>query len=170
MIGFEWPKNKAAKMVFIILAGVFFLHSMQAAPAESSDFSGYGIGLQGTFPAWGLSGTYDMDDNISLQAILGFGGAANAYAVRGLYRFKHEQSWNAYGYGSVGLWTYRHWHRGSESALGFGAGAGIEYDWRYLNPDLPPLFWNIELGIGIVGLDHYSVSALWIGTGVIYRF
>ncbi len=117
MIKFKLPKNKAVKMVFMMLTWVFFLHLMQAGPAESSEFSGYGVGLQGTFPAWGLSGTYDMDDNISLQAILGFAGAANSYAVRGLYRFKHEQSWNAYGYASVGLWT-------QALAPGFGIGSG----------------------------------------------
>lgn len=154
---------KKAPYIAAVLAVFFFF----AGALEAGE---YGVGFQSSWPAWGLSGMYDVNEEVSAQAVLGFAGTANAYSIRGLYRFHREESWNAYGYGSLGLWTYRHRVLGSESALGFGGGAGIEYDWRAINPELPPIYWNLEIGIASVGLDHYSVSALMLGLGAHYRF
>lgn len=138
-------------------------------PADAVERGTYGVGFQSSFPAWGLSGMMDLNPDVSLQAIIGFLGNLNTFAGRGLYRFHHEDFWNAYGYGMLGLWTYSLLGQ-SESAIGFGFGAGLEYDWRGFNEDLPPLFWNLELGVGIVNLDLYNFSSFMLGVGVHYRF
>lgn len=130
----------------------------------------YGVGFQSTFPAWGLSGTMQITDEISGQLILGPFGILNTFAGRGLYSFQEEQYWNLYGYGMLGVWTYNYIGSRRESSLGIGAGAGIQYDWRAWNDELPPLFWNLELGLGFVNLDHYNFNSVMLGTGVHYRF
>jgi hypothetical protein len=133
----------------------------------------FGVGFQSSYPAWGLSGTYDVNEDISAQAILGFFGNLQTYAARGVYRFQQEDQWNLYGYGLLGIWRYSFSAFGisdSENAVGFGLGAGMEYDWRSWNETLPPIYWNIELGLGIVDMDHYNFSTIMFGAGLHYRF
>jgi len=163
-------------MIAIMLISVVF----SSAFAQERDDLKWGAGFQGSFPAYGLSGMMDINETTSVQVILGFFGSLNTYAGRGLYRFKKEDEWEVYGYGMIGIWSYEGVRlrtafaveNYTETVMGFGAGAGIEYDWRALNPDLPPLFWNIELGIGIVDFNKvdYNFNTLLIGAGVHYRF
>ena len=141
----------------------------QIGPTSRNEFR-YGVGFQGSFPAWGLSGMMTLNETISVQAILGLLGTLNTVAGRGLYTFREEQHWDAYGYGMVGYWSYRTSGISSDNALGFGAGAGIQYDWRAFDENLPPIYWNIELGFGVVNLDNYNFSTIMFGTGVHYRF
>ncbi|MCC5915194.1 MAG: hypothetical protein JJU46_12510 [Balneolaceae bacterium] len=131
----------------------------------------YGVGFQGTFPANGLSGMMDFSDEITAQAIFGFFGTLKTFAGRGLYRFQKEEFWNMYGYGMLGAWNYSIGSQ-SETVLGLGFGAGFEYDWRSYRSDFPPIFWNIELGIGFVDFDeiNYNFSTILFGAGLHYRF
>lgn len=155
------------KMAVVIVMAAFTI-----VPAQDRDDLKFGVGFQSSFPAYGISGSMDVNENITAQAIIGFFGSLKTYAGRGLYRFKKEQHWEMYGYGMIGAWNYG-FLGVSETVLGFGAGAGLEYDWRAFNPDLPPLFWNIELGIGFVDFSdevNYNFSTLLIGIGVYYRF
>lgn len=152
---------------YAIIVAVFCVFVI--VPAETAERGQYGLGFQSSFPAWGLSGMYDLNRDISLQAILGPLGNLNTFAGRGLYRFQHEDDWNLYGYGMLGIWTHSFIGE-TFSSIGFGFGAGLEYDWRAFSEDLPPLFWNLELGVGFVDLDHYNFSTLMIGVGVHYRF
>jgi hypothetical protein len=131
----------------------------------------YGVGFQGSFPASGLSGMLDLTDEFTAQAIVGFFGNLNTFAGRGLYKFQREDFWNLYGYGMLGAWHYSIGSL-SETVLGFGLGAGVEYDWRAFNSELPPIFFNLELGIGFVDFDKvpFNFSTLMIGAGLHYRF
>ena len=78
----------------------------------------------------------------------------------------------------LGMWRYPYskwdangnWVEETETAMGFGAGGGIEYNWQAFAPDLPPIWWNLEAGIGSVPLDYYNFSAFMIGLGAHYRF
>jgi hypothetical protein len=168
-----------SKVIGLIIAAVLFVFSSISFAQDRDDLK-YGAGFQGSFPAYGLSGMMDINEQISVQAIIGFFGNLNTYAGRGLYRFKKEDQWELYGYGMVGAWSYDGVRVGTgpifenytETVLGFGAGAGIEYDWRALAPDLPPLFWNVELGIGVADFNEvdYNFNALLLGVGVHYRF
>jgi hypothetical protein len=142
--------------------------SGEGNPPESTK---YGVGFQGTWPAYGISGMMDINEEISAQAIVGFFGNLNTFAARGLYRFQNEDYWNLYGFGMVGAWSYSVGSL-SETSPGFGLGGGISYDWRAFDPNLPPLFWNLELGIGFVNFDEvdYNFSTILFGAGVHYRF
>jgi hypothetical protein len=169
-----------SKSVVVLLAILFipYLLHAQAGQEEVHEVQTfkYGVGFQGTFPASGLSGMMNITDDIAIQAIAGFFGTLRTFSGRGLYKFQQEDYWDLYGYGMLGAWSYRGWtvgnSRTTETVLGFGAGAGIQYDWRAFNPDLPPIAWNLELGIGIVDFNevNYSFSTFMIGAGVHYRF
>ena len=139
----------------------------------------YGVGIQSSFPAWGISGMVDVAPKISVQGILGIVGDLRTYAGRGIYRFKKEPHWNTYGYGMIGAWSYPWYEREdwrieekTETAIGFGAGAGIEYNWQALTPNLPPLWWNLEAGMGRVEFEEagYGFATFMFGGGVHYRF
>ena len=56
---------------------------------------------------------------VSSQGILAPAGSLGMYSVRGLYKFKQEEKWNAYGYGSLGYLQYDYYY-GSESSMAFG--------------------------------------------------
>lgn len=130
----------------------------------------YGAGFQSTFPAWGLSGMMAVTDEVDLQLILGPFGGLSTYAARGLYTFRDNDFWDLYGYGMLGVWNHSTLRVRNETVLGFGVGGGIQYDWRVFNDELPPLFWNLELGFGRVNFDYYDFNSVMLGTGVHYRF
>ncbi len=163
-----------------LLAGLlFFICSVPAmAHTENQDTTTqvhhestrYGVGFQSTWPAWGISGMIDLNETLSAQAILGFFGNFNTVSGRGLYRFRQEDYWDLYGYGMIGYWRYNTRFITAENRLGVGAGAGIQYDWRTFDPNLPPIFWNLELGVSFVNFDAYNFNMITFGTGVHYRF
>ncbi len=129
-----------------------------------------GIGFQTSWPAWGLSGMYDVTERVSGQAVLGFFGGWTTFSGRGLYHFGQEPQVRPYGYGMLGFWRYS--LITSASAVTFGAGAGIDLDLRKLAPELPPLFANAEFGISMVdlALAGYTGATMAFGAGLHYRF
>lgn len=132
----------------------------------------YRLGLQGAHFLAGLSGVMEISDEWAAQGIIDLG--VDAFAFRLLNRFHQETYWNAYGEGTVGFWTdhnHRRWGRWDDdynsgrSDIGLGVGIGIEYDWRKLDPSLPPIGWNIELGANVV-----PAVDLALGLGVHWKF
>jgi len=156
--------------------------------AQGEKETKFGIGFQSSFPAWGISGMMDVADNVSVQGILGVVGDLKTYAGRGIYRFRKEPNWNTYGYGMIGAWSYTGLEmyisdysygipiyatrETTETVMGYGAGVGIEYDWRAWAPDLPSVRWNIEIGLGVVEFEivDYDFSTFVFGCGGHYRF
>jgi len=138
---------------------------------NSGGKSKYYLGFQNGYESWGLSGKMDLSEKASVQGIIGVAGALTNFSGKGLYKFKSDQYWDFYGYGQAGIWM---WDGGGyfsdETIFGFGGGAGIEWDWRVLSPDLPPIYWNLELGLGFINFDNYNFSSINIGLGVHYRF
>lgn len=135
--------------LFIATVTVSLFLLVGVASAQEQKETKFGVGLQN----WGISGMMDVSDKVSVQGILEAFGYLKAYTGRGIYRFKRESVWNAYGYGMVGMWSYSYdadWDRakGTETAMCFGAGGGIEYNWQAFAPNLPPIWWNLEAGIG----------------------
>jgi hypothetical protein len=142
--------------------------------------SKFAIGFQDCFPTFGISGMINLDKNLSIQGIVGFLGDLKSYGGRVLYRFTVEDYWNAYAYGMLGAWSYTgfaiddEWHltETTETVFGFGGGVGIEYSMQALSPKLPPIFWNLEVGVGSVSFSEvdYDFSAFMLGCGAHFRF
>lgn len=157
-------RNILIVSVTTLILLVSLIGSSQAADSK------FRLGFQGTHFLGGLSGILKISDPWALQGVLDFG--VDAFALRILNRFHRERFWNAYGEGTVAFWgdnDHRSWGRWENhhdnDALGLGLGIGVEYDWRGLNESLPPIGWNIELGVNIIpDLDPA------IGLGVHWKF
>ena len=164
----------------VTLAVLLVAALVPAAAQAQEDESPYGIGFQSAWPAYGLSGLYDMSERFTAQAVLGALGTATSLAGRGIYRFSQKEKYNWFGFGSVGLWRYAYTdcciggntYRSTESSVGIGGGVGIELDWGSILDDeeFPPLYSNFELGLQLASFDYYNFSALGFGGGLHYRF
>ena len=137
--------------------------------SQASDDSKFRLGLQGTHFVGGLSCVIDIADPWALQGVLDIG--ADAFAFRVLNRFHQEQYWNAYLNATLGVWgdDHRYWrnhdHYYHDSDIGVGVGIGVEYDWRGLAASLPPIGWNIELGVSVI--PDFDLD---VGIGVHWKF
>lgn len=140
----------------------------EAAAAELEP-SAFGVGFQSSWPSFGVSGTIDLNERFALQGVAGFFGRINMFAGRGLYRFSREELWSLYGYGSAGAVTHS-FRTEREVTVGLGAGVGLEYDWRAWQRKLPPIRWNLEIGLAYADFDFYDYTGLTFGGGVQYRF
>lgn len=143
----------------------------QAVEDDGGD-SPFGIGVQSSWPAYGISGLYDVNDRITAQLVLGAFGTLTTVSGRGLYHFNRMPKYSMFGFGSVGLWRYGVF---SESAVGVGGGAGVELNWKQIlapdDADFPPLFSNLDIGVNFANFDTYTgFNVLSIGGGLHYRF
>ena len=155
-----------------MLIGTLALVANFVVPAQAeAQETRWGVGFQSSFPAYGLSGLYDMSERITLQAVLGALGTVTTFSGRGLYRFQTEEKFDLYGFGTVGMWRWSS-RFVDETSLGIGGGAGIELDWRSIIGDsgVPPLFSSVDVGLTLASFDTYNFNALTIGVGLHYRF
>jgi hypothetical protein len=157
-----------------LIALAIAIHPQQASAQDGDESdSPFGVGFQSSWPSYGLSGVYDMTDQVTLQAVVGLLGTVSNLAGRGLFRFQQNEGYDVFGFGTVGLWRYS---AGivDESVIGVGGGGGVELDWGALLKDeddsIPPIFTTIEIGLVLANFDRYNFSALSIGGGIHYRF
>lgn len=140
----------------------------------------YGVGFASTWPAYGLSGTYQLNEAMTAEAILGAFGAISNFGGRLWYRFNLNPKYDLYGFGGAGLLRYGYTEfvslgqtrNATENVLGLSAGVGLETGLQGLFGDrnLPPLFFNWEIGLSYADFNHYNFSSLMYGGGVRYRF
>ena len=143
----------------------------QPAPAveiEEAD-TRYGIGLGGTWRVQGISGTYDLTDTITAEAILGVLGNLTSVGARAWYRFDKLEAYDLYAYGGASFYRYSVF---SETALGLGGGAGVQASLPKLlnNPDFPPIYISADAGLTYASFNTYGFSAFTAGSGIHYRF
>ncbi len=148
--------------------------SAQSTPTQSdanvppiAGESKFGVGITSSYPAYGISGLYDMSEKVTLQAVLGAFGSVTAVSGRGMFRFDRKEKYDWYGFGTVGMWTCTY----CSSTLGFGGGAGAELKWSKIfgDADFPPLFSTFELGMVTANLGNAFSGFFW-GGGLHYRF
>lgn len=77
---------KAGLFTVIAIAGVAAAFAPTQLTAQESD-NKFGIGIQSSWPSYGLSGIYDMSDRITLQAVVGALGTVTNLSGRLNYRF-----------------------------------------------------------------------------------
>lgn len=147
--------------------------AMSAAPASAQ----YSVGFQSSWPSYGVSVRYDLSDRVQAQGVVGALGEVTNFSGRLNYDLKDEEKYDIYGYGSVGLWRYSFSLFGvseSETSIGIGGGAGLEFDLQEVfapdEDDFPPLFWSIEMGLTMASFDAYNWSTFSLGGGLHYRF
>ena len=150
-----------------LVASTLLLIVSQSTLIADEDIS---VGFQSSgFSSHGLSVKLDVGDKFVAQGVAGLLGDVTNYSVRGLYKFKEKNHYNLYGYGSLGMWQWDNYFH-DETVMGYGAGAGIEYDLRGLDSDFVPLFVNVELGMEFIDFDYYDYGGFGIGLGLHYKF
>lgn len=161
----------------MLLAAVFAaLAPTATAQAQQADTimgrPKMGVGYHISWPAYGLSGIYDVQPTLSLQAVAGFFGSWNSLSGRALYRLPQRPRGDVYGYAAAGAWSYSLLGN-RESTINFGGGAGVDVDWRRFLQDLDlPLFTQIEIGLSSLSLPAAGYNGVFmsIGAGLHYRF
>lgn len=110
-----------------------------AAPTSAQeDGSPFGLGFQSSWPAWGVSGIYDVSEKITAQAVLGAFGTISTFSGRSLYHFQRQPAYSLFGFGALGLMRHSFrvlGERESESTIGIGGGAGVELNWQDILSD-----------------------------------
>lgn len=118
------------------------------AAADIDSFP-YAAGLQGTLEgAAGLSFKAQMNQDFGVQLIADPFGSYKTAVVRGLFDLQQGPSWKAFAYGDGALHiTDNDGTRGIDTlGLGLGAGLGVQYDIRGLEPSLPAVAVSLDIG------------------------
>jgi hypothetical protein len=135
-----------------------------------------GIGMQASFPTFGISAKYDFTETHSAQAVVGVIGPFSNYFGRYSYHFPEKKSqWNMnyrpYLYGQAGIYSYDFGFeidgKSKENIFGWGLGAGIETSVASWNENLR---FSMEVGYGKVDFEYYNFRAIMFGTGIHYYF
>lgn len=64
-----------------------------------------------------------------------------------------------YAVGAAGMVDHK-----DDNDIGIGGGVGIEYNWQdFVEADVPPIYWNLELGLTMGGY-----SGMYVGGGFTY--
>ncbi len=117
----------------------------------------------------GLSVKYDYSEDVTLQGTIGAFGTVTNFGGKVAYKFKKEPMYDLYGFVSAGMYKYSDVFF-DESVIGFGGGAGIEYDLSEIFDGMP-LTISGEVGVSVVNFDNYSgFSAFGVGGGLHYWF
>ncbi|MCB1047978.1 MAG: hypothetical protein KDC10_12335 [Calditrichaeota bacterium] len=131
------------------------------------------VGLQSGVPG-GISIKHEINEQWTAQLLLDVLRSNNlvtSYGGRINYTFRDEHTWQAFCYGSLAYYSLDWWYY-HESAFGFGAGCGVEWDFEELI-DLPvPLFASVDLGLAMISFPEYGagVGGLFLGFGLHYQF
>ena len=123
------------KGMIITLTLLFSLIIIGNLAQAQTQRGNYRIGFQSSTLFQGTAGVsaiYDIDVDTSIQGIFSLGSRSQIFEGRVLYRFHQKRDWNAYGFGSVGLYNIFD----SPGLIG-GAGIGVEYDIQALDHSFP---------------------------------
>lgn len=166
----------AALVGTAVMAPAAHAQDAPGSPAAADDSrSPFGIGFQSSWPAYGISGLYDVNDKITAQLVIGALGSWTTVTGRGLYHFSQQEKYNIYGFGSAGMYRYSYSILGAkeaESSVVLGGGVGMEFPLRKLfnDEDFPPLYWSVDLGFSAGSFEYYNWSGFTWGGGLHYRF
>ena len=155
--------KKGLIITFILLFGFFIMSNLAQAQTQRMNYS---IGFQSSTLFKGTAGAsviYDMNVDTSIQGIFSLGSRSQIVEGRVLYRFYQKRYWNAYGFGSGGIYNISD----SPGFIG-GGGIGVEYDIKGLDRSLPPV--SVNADVGLIVLDDLSSINNKIRIGLHYRF
>jgi len=141
------------RLATVLLLVSILVMSVSTAQATTNDGHRFGVGLQ-MIPGMndGISFTWDLTKQVTINPVLDFGLDAVGFEAR--YAFLRERRFDLFAYPCIAV--------GGED-VDFGGGAGVDWDWRGLDRGLPPICWNLQLGLS-------AENGFSIGAGVHYVF
>ena len=167
--------KKHISKIFVI--GLLFTTNLLTAQDGNRKI---GVGLQSSFPVYGLSAKIGITDQIMGQAIIAPFGASsgtvgyslNFYGARGIYRFTDpDRVAVPYAFAGAGL-IRSTFTSGTTSTsaniVGWSLGAGLEFFPNFLDN----LGLSVELGYGSmsVGSGNIAINSMTYGGGLHYYF
>ena len=165
------------------------------APRRQSGNRTFGLGLNYTFPASGVSARFGFNDNLKGQLSFGYKNYSDGeYSAKLInigaeldYCFEEKKGslgqWYPFAYGTIGRSTYTSSYVGTPipgyasslfdytfSWIGWSVGAGIELFPEFLGGDLG-VNWKLGLGsLGTFGGNYGTTTGLIYGGGIHYYF
>lgn len=160
--------KKGIIITLTLMFSLFIMSNFAQAQNQRGNYrkGNYRIGLQSSTLFKGTAGVsmvYDMNIDTSIQGIFSLGSSSQIVEGRVLYRFHQQREWNAYGFGSAGIYN----SSDSSDFIG-GGGVGVEYDIKTLDRTLPPV--SVNADVGLIVLDNFSSFNNKINIGFHYRF
>jgi hypothetical protein len=166
-------KNKIFKTVSMLL----FLMTASMSNAQET-YPRFGLGIQMSFPAGGLSAKAEITEQHTAQAVVGIFGPFSSYFGRYAYNFPEKESevnisYKPYLFGQAGYYVFDiNGFEGingieKETSFGFGLGAGLEWCYQPFSKDLK---FNFEVGYNKVDFDFYNFKSISFGAGIHYYF
>lgn len=141
------------KFALVVLAVTLVFFTMSSAQATTRDGYKYGVGVQmlpGTID--GISMTWDMTSKVTVNPMLDLGLDAFGGEIR--YAFKSDSHYDLFVGPMIAV---------GGNDVDFGGAVGADWDWRSLDSGLPPISWNLQLGLNVE-------SGFGVGVGIHYVF
>lgn len=167
------------KLIVLMVVIILIIAAANTAGAVNHTKK-FALGLQSSFPIFGFSGKYWINDLVGTQAIIGLSSRYTSFAGRGMYKFMDELKYDAWAGIELSYWNlkYSEWYwknyklvRGSnQSTVGFGIFGGGEY---FPIKEMPQIGFSLELGLHFISFSDdygYGVSPLSFGFGAHYYF
>lgn len=145
--------------LLIMILFVSFSYAL-AVETKKPESSGFGIGFQASFPAWGVSAMLDLGKELTAQGIYGEYQGLKSYTGRGLYYFSKKSLSNTYVFGMINSlegagyeWSdeTNQVEKFTERISLYGGGIGIEYNMKTFIPGVTALWCNLEVGFMSAG-------------------
>src|SRR5690606_33978938 len=96
--------------------------TVEDSPSRAARFS---AGLQSSWPTYGLSLQYHLNEKLTAEGVADFMGNLTNVGGRVLYRYRRDGDYDLYAYGGGGVWHYSFLGVG-ESVPGASVGVGAE--------------------------------------------
>lgn len=169
---FRFVRIALVALPFIVASS---LVTPNVALAQEGTDSPFSLGFQSSWPSYGISGRYEVNEKAMIQGVIGALGTVTNFSGRLLYDFQQKEQYDVYAHGTVGVWQWGgNVFFESQTSVGFGGGVGVEFDLQELfspdDEDFPPLYWNIEIGAIIANFDNYNFSSFALGGGLHWAF
>ena len=138
-----------------------------------------GIGVQASYPFYGLSMIFNIKDKVGIQGIFGSVSRYKSLSGRILLYLKNESNHSVYAFGLYGSYGYEEMslnfdtyelEEKTKSTLGYGFGFGVEYT-NFNVTNRIPIWINLEICYGNIDFGHHSdidISATIVGAGIHY--
>jgi hypothetical protein len=129
----------------------------------------WGVGLLGAWPVGGITAYYNLDNALTLQIGIDPISSDRGFFFRGLYRFYNQTQYSAYGFGTLGIWSYKF----ERVTPGLAVGAGMEFFFEeIIEGNFPSVSLAPEIGVGLINLGAENKVGFYpyLGLGIYYRF